>query len=447
MIRFAARLLTLLLAFGAGAGCGGRRGAPEGREAARAVVPTVTMCWVSAAPALAMEELAVQYQKEAGVRVRVVAVHRREYHDQIMGQFAGSGATPFALVAGMSHWTALGVQEKLYADLSEFLKRDVGLADVHPRLREVLGEYPPQSGLYPAVPLYPDLMGLAYRADWFSDPAEQAAFRERYKRPLAPPRTWAELRDVAEFFHRPAEGRYGVSLLTSRKFDGIVPTFQQILYSLGGTFANPTNAQVRGYLDGPIARQSLDLLRELLRFGPPGAGECAPGQSVENFVRGRTAMSACWLSMMAGIEDALGAKAGFAPVPGALDSTAVLEGYGLSIAAAAPLEQQELARQFIQWFLKPANQERWLALGGLPVLQSQWTHPAFTSRPYADVYTASVVHATGFWNVPVYVELMRAMQKAVGDALDGYVDPDTALYQMMDGCGDALRERAILREY
>lgn len=429
------------------AGCGGRRGAPAGLEAARVVVPTITLCWASCAPALALEELAVEYLKESGVRVNVVALHRSEYHDQVMVQFGARRATSFALVAGMSHWTALGVQEKLYVDLSEFLKRDVGLADVHPRLRETLGEYPPHSGFYPSVPLYPDLMGLAYRADWFADPVEQAAFRSRYGRDLAPPRTWNELREVAQFFHRPAEGRYGVSLLTSRKFDGLVPMFQQILYALGGRFADPETAQVRGYLDGLLARQSVDLLRELLQYGPPDARECTAGQSVDHLVRGRTAMSLCWHSMFSGIQDALQARAGFAPAPGALDGTAVLEGYSLSISSGAPLEQQELARQFIQWFLKPTTQERWLQLGGLPLLQSQWNHPAFTNRPYAAVYTSSVVNATGFWNVPVYVGLMRHMQKAVGDALDGYVEPDTALQQMVEGCGDLLRERAILREY
>jgi multiple sugar transport system substrate-binding protein len=125
----------------------------------------------------------------------------------------------------------------------------------------------------------------------------------------------------------------------------------------------------------------------------------------------------------------------------------VLEGYNLAISTGAPLEQQELARQFILWFLKPETQERWLQLGGLPILQSQWQHPAFTNRPYAGVYTSSVVNVAGFWNVPVYVGLMRHMQKAVGDSLDGYIDPATALGQMMDGCGDLLRERAILREY
>lgn len=440
-------VLAGLLALAGTAGCGGRRGAPEGREATNLVTPVVTLCWVSSTPAQALEELAVEYLKVAGVRVRVVGLHRREYHDQIMAQFATRGATTFTMVAGMSHWTALGAQERLYVDLSEFLKRDVGLAEVHPRLREVLGEYPPQSGVYVAVPLYPDPMALAYRADWFSDPAEQAAFRTRFGRDLAPPRSWKEFRDVAEFFHRPGEGRYGASLMTSRKFDGLVPTFQQVLYAMGGQFANPTNAQVRGYLDGPLARESVDLLRVLLKYGPPGAAECSPGQSVENLVRGRTAMSVCWLSMLAGVQDALGERAGFAPAPGALDGTAVLEGYNLAISTGAPLEQQELARQFILWFLKPETQERWLQLGGLPILQSQWQHPAFAQRPYAGVYTSSVVNATGFWNVPVYVGLMRHMQKAVGDSLDGYIDPATALGQMMDGCGDLLRERAILREY
>ena len=52
----------------------------------------------------------------------------------------------------------------------------------------------------------------AYRKDWFEDPAEKAAFKAKYGRELAVPETWEEFQDVAEFFQRPDEKRYGCVL-------------------------------------------------------------------------------------------------------------------------------------------------------------------------------------------------------------------------------------------
>ena len=44
---------------------------------------------------------------------------------------------------------------------------------------------------------------VAYRADLLEDPAEGAAFADRYGRELRFPLTWDEQAEVAEFFHRP----------------------------------------------------------------------------------------------------------------------------------------------------------------------------------------------------------------------------------------------------
>ena len=57
-------------------------------------------------------------------------------------------------------------------------------------------------------------MGVAYRKDWFEDAAEKTAFKVRYGYELAVPDTWDQFRDVAEFFTRPGENKYGCVLPT-----------------------------------------------------------------------------------------------------------------------------------------------------------------------------------------------------------------------------------------
>ena len=88
-------------------------------------------------------------------------------------------------------------------------------------------------------------MGWAYRKDWFDDPAEKAAFKKKYKRELAVPETWDDLKSIAEFFTRPDKKRYGNVLVTGRGYDDIVMGFEQVLYAFGGGWGDPKTLKVR----------------------------------------------------------------------------------------------------------------------------------------------------------------------------------------------------------
>ena len=56
-------------------------------------------------------------------------------------------------------------------------------------------------GRWMALTIDGDLHMGAYRRDLFGDPANRQAFQARYGRPLQPPRTWGEYRDIAAFFN------------------------------------------------------------------------------------------------------------------------------------------------------------------------------------------------------------------------------------------------------
>ena len=43
-----------------------------------------------------------------------------------------------------------------------------------------------------------------------------AAFKAKYGYDLGVPKTYKQLRDIAEFFHRPDENRYGIAIYTDR---------------------------------------------------------------------------------------------------------------------------------------------------------------------------------------------------------------------------------------
>ncbi|MCC5972792.1 MAG: extracellular solute-binding protein [Rubellimicrobium sp.] len=66
------------------------------------------------------------------------------------------------------------------------------------------------------VSLDGDFQTWVYRTDLFGDDAEQNAFRDQFGYDLAPPRTWAQLNDIAGFFHRPDQGLIGSSDLRNQ---------------------------------------------------------------------------------------------------------------------------------------------------------------------------------------------------------------------------------------
>lgn len=66
------------------------------------------------------------------------------------------------------------------------------------------------------VSLDGDFQTWVYRSDLLGDPAEQAAFKEKFGYDLAAPRTWKQLDDVATHFHRPDKGMFGCTDLRNQ---------------------------------------------------------------------------------------------------------------------------------------------------------------------------------------------------------------------------------------
>ena len=212
----------------------------------------ITIWWAQWDPAAALQELGHEFAQETGIAVEVYQIPWPAYQDQVFLNF-GNKQTDFDIVVGDSQWIGRGATKGLYLELTDWLPEAVDMGAIHPRAARYLCEYPPGSSRFFAAPCQTDAIGFVYRRDWFTDPAEQEVFSARYGRPLAAPDTWEEFRDVAEFFHRPEQKRYGCSLLTGRGYDSIVMGFQPFLWAWGGAWGDPQSYKVQGHLntEGP----------------------------------------------------------------------------------------------------------------------------------------------------------------------------------------------------
>lgn len=77
--------------------------------------------------------------------------------------------------------------------------------------------------------------------------------------PLAPPTTWAQFKDVAEFFTRPDKGRYGTTLFYAgpTQYDMITMGFDQVLWSFGGELRDSETGNVEGTLNNQTGVDAL----------------------------------------------------------------------------------------------------------------------------------------------------------------------------------------------
>jgi ABC-type glycerol-3-phosphate transport system substrate-binding protein len=88
-----------------------------------------------------------------------------------------------------------------------------------------------------ALPLLGESLLCCYRSDWLADPQHQKAFKERFKRQLAPPATWEEFADIAEYF---AQAGHGPSLPPQTADDDAL---EREFYTIAANYASRAVAE------------------------------------------------------------------------------------------------------------------------------------------------------------------------------------------------------------
>ncbi len=434
--------LPALLALGLIACSGEASRESETKTADASATPSIKVWWFQWDPATGLQELGREFQAETGIAVEVQQIPLASYQEKVFLEFGGS-RTNFDIVIGDSQWIGRGASGGLYVELTDWLPTVVDLATIHPRAAKYLCEYPEGSGRWYAAPCETDAVGLAYRKDWFEDPKERAAFQARYGRELAVPATYEEFRQVAEFFQRPDEKRYGCAMPSDRNYDGLTMGVQNLLWAFGGKWKDEDSNKVVGHLDTQGTADAIEFFKTLMKLGPKGCERLDYGQVLESFTNGSTAMILNYFAFFPGIHAQFGDKVGFAVVPSHEGRrVASLGGQGLSISAKIPKEQQERAKRFIAWFLQRSVQEKWITKpAGFTANAEILSSPDFRAKtPFNGPFADSVDAMRDFWNVPVFNKLLAATQRYVGMAVDGEMPTQEALQKL------ALEKERILKE-
>jgi len=383
----------------------------------------LTIFWAEWDPANYLQELANEYEAETGVKVTVETTPWSDFQTKAFTEFNAKGSA-YDLIVGDSQWLGAASEAGHYVDLTDFVKENNVLDKMAPATVKFYAEYPGNSGKYWSIPAEGDAVGWSYRKDWFEDPKEKEAFKAKYGYELDVPKNWKELRDIAEFFHRPDEKRYGIAIYTDNSYDAMAMGFENALFSFGGDLGNPETYQVDGYINSDKAVAALDAYKELYKFTPPGWAKTFFVEDNQAITEGLAAMSMNYFAFFPALlnesSNPHAKNTGFFANPAGPggDQYAALGGQGISIVSYS--ENKDEAFKFLQWFIKDETQKRWAELGGYTCNKAVLESEEFqNATPYNKAFYDTMFKVKDFWAVPEYAELLTQLNQRVYPAIVG----------------------------
>lgn len=421
--------------------------------AAFALAPTgaaqadeLTLCWAAWDPANALVELSKDFTAQSGTDMKFEFVPWPNFADRMLNEL-NSGGKLCDLLIGDSQWIGGSAENGYYVKLNDFFdKEGIKMSDFAPATVYAYSTWPKGTPNYWALPAMGDANGWFYRKDWFENPELMAEYKAKYNRDLAPPKTWAEFKDTAEFFQgRQIDGKtvYGAAIFTERASEGITMGVTSTLYPYGFKYENtPGKYDMEGAVNSADAIAGLEMYKEIYKCcTPPGYTDSYMGEGLDAFKSGQVAMMMNWFAFMPGMakDETVGAKTGFFVNPSQKVAASTLGGQGISVVANT--DNMEGALAYIKWFAQPDVQKKWWALGGYACHNAVLNDPAFKdSQPFAAQFLEAMGGVQDFWQEPAYASLLQAMQKRMHDyvvadqgtakeALDGLISDWTVIFE------------------
>src|SRR5262252_6489706 len=192
MKRLFKQLPALTLAAGTLLGLGSSSALAQGK--------TITLCWAAWDPANALVELSKDFTAKTGVQMEFEFVPWPNFADRMLNELNSKGKL-CDLMIGDSQWIGGAAESGHYVKLNDFFaKEGIKMSDFMPATVLGYSEWPKGTPNYWALPAMGDALGWTYRKDWFNKPELKAEFSKKYGHDLATPKTWAEFKQIAEFF-------------------------------------------------------------------------------------------------------------------------------------------------------------------------------------------------------------------------------------------------------
>ena len=246
------------------------------------------------APPLETKEL---IEKETGLRIQIDVIPPENLHERQLTFFL-SGKTDYDLLEIYPTWVGEYAEANFIDNLDDLYQkygREIDTSDFIEGAQVGFNKY---QGSWYAVPYDGDVNIFYYRKDLWEDPKNKADFQGKYKYPLAPPQTWLQVRDMAEFFTGRQPGLYGFGTLALKTWwavDYWANVYRNMAVSKNVKFENGfVNDRGGIELDRASFVEANDFYMGLMKFSPPGILSWGYPESKEGMGNGTVAMTMQW---------------------------------------------------------------------------------------------------------------------------------------------------------
>jgi len=359
---------------------------------------------------LELTPIAHLFKKTTGHAVNLIELPYNGLYDRAYSEMS-TGSVSFDILAGDAIWIPTIAPGLL--PINSFFTPSVKSDYFPATLQEA--QY---KGNYYGIPQWTNVEILYYRKDLFENATEQKNFKSKYGYDLAPPVTWKQFTDIAQFFTR-GSSLYGTDIKADVETEYLATVLQA--GSPGVVLAN--NGSI--IIDNPQHLSALEFysgLNNQYHVGPPGAASVGWPQAQTLFYDGRTAMTRFWGHLYRQIPTSskVYGKVGVAPMIAGPAGVAGIPGpFYLSIPKASP--NSSLALEFLNFCYEHGQLS---ANTGLGLVSRISQFKAYESKPGFEAFkpmleTLNAPHTmtrptSPQWQQIVNEVLVPMLQKSIG---------------------------------
>lgn len=325
-----------------------------------------------------------KWEAATGAKVEIVSSKNHFELDKEIKQDIAAGTLDWCV--GSNHTSFAPQYGDIYADLNGLIKAE-DLAAFVP----LMIQHSTVNGRLVQLPRHSDVSNFFYQKSLFEDPAKQAAFKEKYGYDLAPPETWAQVKDQAIFFSNPPDF-YGFQFVG--KDEAITGRFYELLVANGGAMFddkwNPTFNSAAGV-------EALNFFVDLYaaKAVPAGVPNYTWDDTGLGFASGSIAMDLDWGGWTAFFNDPANSKVAGniglirAPKGSGGKRTGWSGSHSFSITEAC--DNKDAAASFLTFLTGYDNQMVEARKGLLPTRAQVWTDAIAEFNAAGNTFSADVM--------------------------------------------------------